>query len=114
MTITVSREDIEDSKPVVRNHIYADIVDNSAGAYDPEASLTKRLLRIQADNYSPGNHEQWDPEQWEAQQTIILAPAQQKFWVVAWRIARVIARHGKACIVDQGITINVPEIVVLS
>ncbi len=112
-----TRSDISDFAPMLRDHIFVDVVDNRDGSFDATAPAIPNLLRIQVDDYRPADNEEWDVDKWEARQGTIFAPATHAFWRVCWSVARILAA-GKNAYVDaangKGMCIRLPETVVMS
>lgn len=116
MSMVTNASELTDFAPMLRDHIFVDIVDNSDGTWSADAPKVSKLLRVQVDDYRPAVDEKWDVDKWESRQGVIFAPATRNFWLLLWSIARILAAGSNAsCEIDgKTLCIKLPEIVVIS
>jgi hypothetical protein len=110
--IVCNAERIRDVSMWITDHITARIEDNRDGSWE-EAPRVERLLVLNMDDYRPEDDEKWDVDEWEARQGYICAPATRLFWTLAYRMARVLAKHGKVTVREWNETVELPVVTVL-
>lgn len=79
----MTRDEIRDFKPCIRDGIMAEIEVKGAGWFGPDATLV-----VDVNDYEPAEGEQWDVDKWEERSGHIYAPATRENWILAYRIAR--------------------------
>lgn len=87
----------------ITDHLIVDVVDNSAGDWHwSGAPQVKQLISIVVDNYHPENDEAWDVDEWDDGKAHVFALPNRSSWQDAYRLARTLAKHGKARVTAPG------------
>ncbi len=85
----ITRDEISEFKPCLRDGIMVEIEDNIDGFIDC-APPVKRLLVVNVNDYEPAEGERFDGEKWEERQGYFYAPATRDMWRLLYRVARVL------------------------
>lgn len=96
------------------DHLAVDVIDNSKGAIGC-APAVQQLIWIQVDDYYPSDGH-WDVDEWEDRGGHIYAPASRVNWLDAYRVARTLAKDGKASLITRHgkqLDVELPAILLL-
>jgi len=87
----------------ISDHLIVDVVDNSNGGWEWSGGpRVKQLIKIEVDNYYPENDDDWDVDEWEEGRAYVFALPNRSSWQDAYRLARTLAKHGKARVTAPG------------